>query len=279
MRRRTMNAGNNRVLVALGSVAAVALLLGAFVVVWLLPRGPETGNADVAKKSGTTSPVETRSQNAPASAPSSAPISEQAHIAVQGTGTISAKPDLVNLQVGVQIQKDKLEDAQSEAATKMDAAMQQLKAAGIDDKDIATAQFNVQPVMDYQQNAPPRVTGFQVTNILNVKIRDVSKAGKLIDSLVASGANTVYGLSFGFSDPSALMRQAREQAMKDALDKADQLARLGNVTLGGPIMIQDGGSNTPPVVMQAADSAGAMAKGAPPTAINPGQQEIRVDVS
>jgi uncharacterized protein YggE len=276
-----MKTGSNRVLVALGSIAAIALLFGAFTVVWLLPRGPETGSANVAKTGGTTSTTTTKSANAPASAPSSAPISEQAHIQVQGTGTISAKPDLVNLQVGVQIQKDKLEDAQSEAATKMDAAMQQLKAAGIDDKDISTAQFNVQPVMDYQQNAPPRVTGFQVTNILNVKIRDITKAGKLIDSLVASGANTVYGLSFGFSDPSALMRQAREQAMKDALDKADQLAKLGNVTLGAPILIQDGGSNTPVPVMQAAAdmSAGGVAKSAPPTVVNPGQQEIRVDVS
>ena len=279
-----MNAGNdgkNRLLVALGSVGAVALLLGAFVVVWLLPRGPETGSANVANTSGKTSQVETKAPNAPAQAPSSAPISEQAHIAVQGTGTISARPDMVNLQVGVQIQKDKLEDAQSEAATKMDAAMKQLKAAGIDDKDISTAQFNVEPVMDYQPNVAPRVTGFRVTNIVNVKVRDTAKAGKLIDDLVASGTNMVYGLSFSFSDPSALMKQAREQAMKDAQDKAAQLARLGNVTLGPPIMIQDGGSNTPPpIIMKSADmAAGAAREMAPPTAINPGQQEIRVDVS
>src|SRR5438874_884203 len=162
-----MNAGNdgkNRLLVALGSVAAIALLFGAFVVVWLLPRGP--------------------------------------------------------------------------------------------------------------------VTGFRVTNIVNVKVRDTTKAGKLIDDLVASGANTVYGLSFSFSDPSALMKQAREQAMKDAQDKAAQLARLGNVTLGAPIMIQDGGSNTPPpVVMASARDSMAAGAAAPPTAINPGQQEIREDVS
>src|SRR3954447_12469136 len=266
-----MNAGKNRALVALGSVAAIALLLGAFMVVWLVARGPETGSADVAKKSGTATKVETGSANAPAnssvSAPSGVAISEQAHIAVQGTGTISAKPDLVNLQVGVQIQKDKLEDAQSEAATKMDAAMNQLKSAGIDEKDISTAQFNVEPVMDYQPNAAPRVTGFRVTNILNVKIRDTSKAGKLIDSLVASGSNTIYGLSFGFSDPSALMRQAREQAIKDAQDKADQLAKLSNVSLGAPIMIQDGGSNVPPpVVMKSAAMDSAAGAAAPPTA-------------
>ena len=81
-----MNAGNdggNRLLVALGSVGAVALLHGAFVVVWLLPRGPETGSADVAKKSDTTSKVETKAPNAPAGAPSSAPITEQPQISVQ----------------------------------------------------------------------------------------------------------------------------------------------------------------------------------------------------
>src|SRR5207253_5161702 len=122
-------------------------------------------------------------------------ISNQPHISVHGSGTISAKPDMANLQLGVQIQKDKLEDAQSEAATKMDAVTKQLKGAGVEDKDISTAQYNVEPVMNYPQNGSPTVTGFRVTNIVNVKLRDLSKAGKLIDDLVGSGANTVYGLS------------------------------------------------------------------------------------
>lgn len=275
-----MNTGrNNRLIVALGSVAAVALLLGAFVVVWLAPRGPETSNANSTKTAGSTTSDQTKSANVTTQAPSSAPLSEQPHIAVQGTGTISAKPDLANLQAGVQIQNTSLQDAQNEAATKVDALMKQLKSAGVDDKDISTAQFNVEPVMDYRQNEPPRVTGFRVTNILNVKLHDISKAGSLIDNLVASGANTIYGLSFGFSDPSALMRQAREQAMKDAQDKAEQLAKLGNVTLGAPLVIQDGGSNTPPVVQEAALSSRDASGVAPATPINPGQQEIRVDVS
>ena len=73
---------------------------------------------------------------------------------------------------------------------------------------LLTAQYNVEPVMNYNQKSPPVVTGFRVTNILDVKLHDISKAGKLIDDLIASGANTVYGVSFSFSDPSALMRQA-----------------------------------------------------------------------
>jgi uncharacterized protein len=279
-----MESGRNRVLVALGSLAAIALLLGAFVVVWLVPRGPEIGNANVSSSnsSSTTKPASgsASSQYAQTGAPSMAPISDQPHISVRGTGTISAKPDIVNLQIGVQIQKDSLDAAQAEAATKMDAAMNQLKAAGIDEKDISTAQFNVEPVMEYRDNQAPRVTGFRVTNILAVKVRDISKAGTLIDSLISSGANTVYGVSFGFSDPSALMKQAREQAMADAKSKAEQLATLGGVGLGTPILIDDGGANVPPpVVPYAGDASMERAAGAAPTPINPGQQEIRVDVT
>ncbi len=280
-----MNVLKNRLFVALGSIAAIGLLLAAFMVVWLVPRGPETGNANVQTKGNAqTSGPATKSANAPSNsqvgAPSMASISDQAHISVQGTGSISAKPDLVNLQVGVQVQKDKLEDAQSEASSKMDAVMKQLKGAGVDDKDISTSQYNVEPVMNYNPNQPPTITGFRVTNILNVKLRDATKAGKLIDDLVSSGANTVYGVSFSFSDPSALMRQAREQAMTDAKSKADQLATLSGVTLGAPILIEDGGSNTPPppVMMAGAADSKSMA-GMAPTPINPGQQEIRVDVS
>lgn len=207
-----------------------------------------------------------------------APISDQPHISVRGSGVVSAKPDMVNLQVGVQIQNASLDSAQAEASNKAEAVVNQLKAAGIAEKDIATSQFNVEPVMNYRDNQPPEVTGFRVTNVMSVKIRDISKAGKLIDDLVKSGANTVYGLNFSFSDPTAVMKQAREQAMTEARAKAEQLASLGGVALGAPISIEDGGANVPPVVMEATRGAvdSSMA-GAPP--INPGQQEIRVEVN
>jgi len=277
-----MNAGRNRLVVALGSVAAIGVLLAAFAVVWLMPRGPETGNASTQNPTSTSS---TNSASAPSNsqpgASSMAPINEQPSISVMGTGSISAKPDLVNLQVGVQSQKTKLEEAQTEASTKMDAIMKQLKAAGIEDKDISTSQYNVEPVMNYRENQPPEVTGFRVTNILNVKIHDTTKAGELIDSLVASGANTVYGLSFGFSDPSAIQQQAREKAVADAKAKAEQLARLTGVQLGAPLTIQDGGSNVPPPVspMMSYDAAQKGMGGGVATSINPGQQEIMANVS
>jgi uncharacterized protein YggE len=281
-----MDRDQRRGLVAVGAaVLAVALLFGAFVFVWLLPRGPEAGDAQV-QQSNSSGATGAKIDAAPAAnpnlaqvgAPSMAPVTDQPHITVQGTGRVSAKPDIVNLQVGVQIQNNSLDAAQSEAAAKMDAVMKQLKEAGVDDKDISTAQYNVEPVMNYRDNQPPVVTGFRVTNIVAVKLRDISKAGKLIDSIIGAGGNSIYGLSFGFSDPTAVMKQAREQAMNDAKAKADQLAALGGVALGAPLQIEELGANVPVPVMDAAAGAPGRAI-APSTPINPGQQEVAVQVN
>jgi hypothetical protein len=288
-----MDKSRNRLLVALGSVAAVGLLLAAFMVVWLMPRGPETGSASgpsaPAPAVGNTGGVSIGSKTdmAPISsgsygqtgAPSMAQAIDQPHIGVRGNGVVSAKPDMAIIQVGVQIQNTSLDAAQSEAAAKMDAVMNQLKTSGVAEQDIATSQYSVDPVMDYRDNEPPRVTGFRVTNVVSAKIRDISKAGDTIDALIKSGANTLYGVSFTFSDPSALMRQAREQAVKDARAKAEQLATLTGVSLGTVIVVEDGGSNTTPPPVPMMEAAGRDMAQAANTPISPGQQEIRVDVS
>ena len=282
-----MNTSRNRIVMALGTLGAIALLLGAFVVVWLMPREPGVGNANEQNAGSTTSSSSSTTDTAPvvksnlsqAGVPNMAAVMDQPHVSVNGTGIISAKPDMVELRIGVQIQNNSLAAAQTEAADKMNAAMAQLKSAGVDDKDISTAQYNVEPVMNYRDNQPPVLSGYRVTNILNVKLRDISKAGKIVDDLVKSGANSVYGLQFSFSDPTALIKQAREQAMSDAKSKADQLAKAGGITLGTPIVINEGSANVPPVVMERSMSGAAgdsMASAPPP--INPGQQEIRVEV-
>jgi uncharacterized protein len=292
-----MDKRGNRLFVALGSIAAIGVLLAAFLVVWLMPRGPETGQASTtnpgsvapapaggsisSSNQGSVNKTDYSTAGGPSMAPNYAAVTDQAHITVRGTGNVSAKPDMATIQVGVQVQNTSLATAQTDAASKMDAVMNQLKSAGIDQKDISTSQYSVEPVMNYRDNQPPEVTGYRVTNIVSVKVRDLTKAGTLIDSLVSSGANSLYGISFGFSDPSALMKQAREQAMKDAKDKAQQLASLGGVGLGAPIAIEDGGSNVPvPPVPMAADAGMAAGQSkVANTAITPGEQQVTVDLA
>lgn len=282
-----MDSGKNKLTVILGTVAGVALLLAAFLVVWLVPReagvtgatGNSTGSSVVT--TGRTGGSQLGNVNAQEGKVDGTGISvgDQPRISVRGSGGVSARPDMASLQIGVSIQNPSLDAAQSEAAGKMDALVQQLKGAGIDEKDINTTQYNVEPVMDYRDGQSPTVTGFRVTNIVDVKIRDLSKASKLIDDLVKSGANTIYGLSFGFSDPSALMKQAREAAVKDAREKAEQLATLNGVSLGSVLVVDDAGANlpTPALESKVANSMAQDAAILPP--INPGQQEVRVEVS
>jgi uncharacterized protein YggE len=291
-----VDTGKNKLGIALGSIAAVLVLLAAFVVVWLMPRGPEPGGA--AGNNGTTGSTGSTGsttnsgyatggldsekvmspQGGVAGQAAGASTVESPRISVRGTGIVTAKPDMANVQIGVQIQNASLDAAQSEATTRANALIDQIKKAGVDEKDIATTQFSVEPVMNYRENQAPEVTGFRVTHMLSVKIRDINKAGQIIDDLVSSGANTVYGLSFGFSNPDALMNQAREQAVKNARATAEQLATLSGVSLGQVILVEDGGSNTPPVpvAMPAAEMARG-AGGAVP--IQTGQQEVQVQVN
>jgi uncharacterized protein YggE len=291
--RETVDVRKNRLGIALGSIAAGLVLLAAFMVVWLMPRGPEPGGAagtpggtgGTTVNSGTSvgSNFDSEKVMAPqggvAGQAAGASTVESPRISVRGTGIVSAKPDMATVQIGVQIQNASLDAAQAEAADKSNALLDQIKAAGVEEKDIATSQFSVEPVMDYRDGQAPRVTGFRVTHMFTVKIRDLGKAGQIIDDLVASGANTVYGLSFGFSNPDALMNQAREQAVKNARATAEQLATLGSVQLGGVILIEDGGSNTAPmpVAMPAADMRQGAGGAAP--MIQAGQQEVLVQVN
>ena len=283
-----MDSDRNKLTVILGTVAGVALLLAAFLVVWLVPReagvtgatGNSTSGGSVTSV-GRTGGSQLNNASAQEGKVDGTGISvgDQPRISVRGSGAVSARPDMASLQIGVSIQNPSLDAAQSEAASKMDALVQQLKDAGIDEKDINTTQYNVEPVMDYRDGQSPTVTGFRVTNVVDVKVRDLSKASKLIDGLVKSGANTIYGLSFGFSDPSALMKQAREAAVKDAREKAEQLAVLNGVALGSVLVVDDAGANlpTPAFETKVANSMAQDASALPP--INPGQQEVRVEVS
>lgn len=286
-----MNAGKNKLVVLSSTIAGVALLLAAFLVVWLVPReagvtaaggnaGGSGGSGGSVASVGRTGGTQLGNVNAQEGKVEGTGIgvSDQPRISVRGSGAVSARPDMANLQVGVSIQDPSLEAAQSEAASKMEALVSNLKAAGIDEKDINTTQYNVEPVMDYRDGQAPTVTGFRVTNVVEVKIRDLSKASKLIDDLVKSGANTIYGLNFGFSDPTAVMKQAREAAVKDAREKAEQLAGLNGVTLGSVLLVDDGGANVPPPVIEA-KVANSMAQDVALPPINPGQQEVRVEVS
>lgn len=200
-------------------------------------------------------------------------------INVTGTGRVSLTPDIVTMQLGVDIRNEDLGAAQQEAAATMERLIAALRASGIAESDIQTSGYNIWLEYDYNKT-PQTVLGYHVGHTVTVTVRNIDAAGTTIETAVNNGATVVNGVWFGLSDPSAALDQAREQAVADAREKAEKLADLTDSTLGPVQTISEGSSPTSPVVPYAgyerADDAMAGAA-APP--INPGETEVVLTVS
>jgi uncharacterized protein YggE len=199
-------------------------------------------------------------------------------VTVSGVGRVLVSPDTAQFTLGVQIRNPDLAAAQAEATTKMNAVINSLKANGIDDAKIKTVAYNIG--LEYNpQKSDASISGYVVTNLVQSRIKPIDKTGAIIDAAVKAGANNVSEVSFIVEDVDAATRQARQQAMDDAKAKADQLARLGGVTLGMPVQITETNSPAPMPVdaTRSVATAGGAADMAPP--IQGGQSEIVVYVT
>ncbi|HEY7827073.1 MAG TPA: SIMPL domain-containing protein [Candidatus Limnocylindrales bacterium] len=155
-------------------------------------------------------------------------------ISVSGTGTVTLKPDVADLHLGVAVSRPSVKAAQADAAAAMTKVLAALKALGIDDKDIQTSNVSLQPTYDYQNGSnPPRITGFQMSNSVTITVRDLAKVGDAIDNSLAAGATSVDGVTFRVSDQTAAEAQARQAAMTEARAKADTLASSAGIAIAG----------------------------------------------
>ncbi|MCU0483026.1 MAG: SIMPL domain-containing protein [Chloroflexi bacterium] len=199
-------------------------------------------------------------------------------ISVSGTGRVSIVPDVVDIRLGVQVTKPKVKDARATAAAQMTRVVAALKAAGIADKDIQTANLSLQPVYDYSNSgAAPRLVGYQLTNTVSATVRDLDKVSEAVDGAMAAGANTLDSLSFRVDDPAGAEAQARDAAMADAKAKADALAKAAGVSIVGVASIAETSSPAPVPYEYAGREAFDAA--AAPTPILAGTSEVSVSVS
>ena len=194
-------------------------------------------------------------------------------ISVTGEATISAAPDLAQIDGGVTSDAKTAREA-SEANNKaMGLLLLALKSSGIAEKDYQTSQLSLQPQYALNKSSPSPVIGFRASNRVTVTVRDVAKAGSVIDTLVTNGANEIGGISFLVAQPSKLLDEARPKAIADARRKADIYAQAAGVTLGAPLTISEESSSGP--VAYRKMSAG-IASAAP---IAPGEETLRISVS
>lgn len=194
-------------------------------------------------------------------------------VTVGGEASVGAAPDSAILRIGVSTQASTARDASNANAQKTTAVLAALKESGIADKDVQTAWLSLQP--QYESNRPgsPHVVGFQASNQLSVRARDLKSLPAVLDRAVGAGATDISGIEFGVSEQSKLLDQAREAAIADARRKAELYARAAGAHLGQVIAIAEDNAFPPARPM----AAGAFRAAAVPIA--PGEQTLHVNVS
>jgi uncharacterized protein YggE len=199
-------------------------------------------------------------------------------LVVIGTGEASARPDVAVISAGVLVQAATASAALAENTRAMNAVLEQLRAAGLAAQDVQTAQFAVMPLYenrppDPQRTEPPGIVGYQVSNQVTARVRDVDRLGATLDALVSASANSIDGPYFDIADPARVLGEARDAAVADALAKARRFAAAAGVQLGEILAIEEGGAYPPPRPMMRAE---AMAASVP---IAPGQTELSASVT
>ena len=201
-------------------------------------------------------------------------------ISVSGTGRVIISPDVADLRLGVSVTKPTVKAAREAAAASMTKIVAALKKLGIADADLQTSGLSLQPVYDYSNNNnPPKLTGYTLSNGVSVTIRDLDKIGDAIDDGLAAGATTLDGVTFRVDDPAKAQEQARKQAMTQAKSIADTLASSAGISIKGVASISETSGPTPYPIYFDAARAGAIKGADVATPVNVGTNEVTVTVS
>ena len=198
-------------------------------------------------------------------------------IVVTGTGEVSAAPDIATLTLGVETTAGTVAEAAAAQATAANRLIERLLSAGVARLDIQTAGLSVTPQWEHRPNGPAVISGYSASNTLRVTLRELSRAGEVIDAAVgaAGDAGRVQGIAYGFSNPAPLLEQARLAAAKDARAKARTLAEGAGVRLGKVLSVTEGapaGDRPQPRFKE-------MALAAASTPVEPGSSSLSVAVT
>ena len=173
-------------------------------------------------------------------------------ITVSASGTVEAVPDQARISTGVSIEAPTAREALSQNTGLMRKVVDDLKSKGVEARDIQTASFNVEPVMDYSKDGQaPRVRGYRVNNQVVVLVRNLDGLGNILDDVVSAGSNHINGLSFEVSKADELKDQARTEAVANALRRAKLLAAASGAEVGKVVQISEEVSSPMPVAYSA----------------------------
>ena len=169
-----------------------------------------------------------------------------ARIIVSGEGSVTVPPDYAEIMSGVTTRAATAKEATDANSKQMAAINAALQNAGIDQKDIRTVRFSVQPVYGPPQpNNAPKLVAYGASNQLGVKVRQIGKVGEILDALIAAGATDAGSVLFLHSDPSLALDKARQAAMTDARRKAELYAQAAGQKLGSVAWVAEESASAP----------------------------------
>lgn len=243
-------------IIGLVSILAAVLLAGTVIALAVMATRPATAAAStVAPTDGSPTPG----------------------ISVTGSARVEGVPDTLRLDIGVNTVDTSVDAALTAANTASAALQKSLRDNGVAERDIASTQLSIQPQYNYNRSTPT-ITGYQVTQSVTAKVRDLDTAGQVIGAAAAAGgdATVVNGIAFDLEDNAALLSDARERAVADAKAKAEEYARATGRGLGQVVSLVESTVDAPrPFAYEAADS---MAAGGADVPLAPGTQTVSVRV-
>lgn len=216
-------------------------------------------------------------QQPPTSTSASAAMST-AHIVTSARGEARARPDRATVMIGVQTRAATAAQAASENATKQEAVLAALRRLGLTNDQLSTIEYNVYPEMRYnREGEEPKIVGYTVQNSIRADVTRIDQIGAVLDAALGAGANAINSLTFRASNIEAVRRQAIGQAMENARADAEVLARAAGGTLGR--LIEASTVEVAIPMMRQSLARMDAAQAAPPTPIQPGEQEVSASVT
>lgn len=228
---------------------------------------PEPSDDAAARSTGTASSEST--------------TSELRGVTVVGEGRVSAAPDTARMVVGVEVERPDVGAAFDEASDAAREVIEALREGGVDEDDIRTERLSVRDRLEPPPGTPhpsgPEVRGYVVTNLVEVTVRDLDRAGELVTAAVSAGGDAARVQRFELSvdQDGPQMQEAREAAFSDAERRAEQYAELAGRALGPLAAVSELSGTRPPTPLGGHGQLGGDAA-APP--VEPGQQEVTVRI-
>ncbi|CAH0265265.1 MULTISPECIES: SIMPL domain-containing protein [Stenotrophomonas] len=211
------------------------------------------------------------------SSPSIAAAAEGTLLNISANAEATRVPDVATLSAGVVTQAADGNSAMRQNAQQMDKVLAAIKAAGIAERDVQTSGVSLNPQYRYADNEAPKITGYQASNTVSLKVRDIAKLGKVLDALAAQGANQINGPQFEIDQPEPVYDEARLAALKKAQARAQTYAKSLGLQVRRIVSIsENSGGGFRPMPMMRAQAAGmAMDKATP---VAPGESTVSVNL-